>query len=75
MPKTAEDADLKKLGADLRAGLQQMIDNILKAERWGAVDESNCPSPGGFWEDHPKIVVSNFSTARHSYKRTMRPKN
>ena len=27
-----KDADLKKLGADLRAGLQQMIDNILKAE-------------------------------------------
>ena len=33
-----------------------MIDNILKAERWGAVDESNRPSPGGFWEDHPKIL-------------------
>lgn len=27
-----QDADLKKLGADLRAGLQQMIDNILKVK-------------------------------------------
>eukprot|EP00435_Cladocopium_sp_Y103_P063210 s990_g24.t1 len=30
--KTIQDADLKKLGADLRAGLQQMIDNILKVK-------------------------------------------
>ena len=30
--RAQQDADLKKLGADLRAGLQQMIDNILKAE-------------------------------------------
>lgn len=29
--KTVQDADLKKLGAGLREGLQQMISNILKA--------------------------------------------
>ena len=71
--RSAEDADLKKLGADLRAGLQQMIDNILKAERWGAVDESMVQALVVFGRTIPKWSPSflQLGTATH----VLRPKN